>query len=161
MRKEIAEKFGGKLRVRVNGILMRENQLLMVKHRGLGELGYFWSPPGGGVSFGQSLTGSLEREFLEETGLHVNVEKFLFVYEFHHSPLHAVELFFEVTQTGGTLGVGYDPELEEGSQIIEDVKYWGIDDFRAENGPQLHSVFQNIQQVEELLKLRGYFQNWK
>lgn len=161
MKKQISENFGGKLRVRVCGILVNENGVLMVRHKGLSRAGYLWIPPGGGLSFGQSAIECLEREFREETGLTIEVEEFLFVNEFHNTPLHAIELFFKVKKTGGRLGRGYDPELAPTGQIIEEVRYFGHTDIEQERGPQLHSIFRNISRPEQLLNLKGYFQNWK
>ena len=40
----------------------------MVRHKGLKEDG-FWAPPGGGIDFNQTIVETLQREFLEETGL--------------------------------------------------------------------------------------------
>lgn len=133
----------------------------MVRHRGLTAAGYLWAPPGGGMLFGKSAHECLEREFLEETGLLVKVEEFLFVNEFHAAPLHALELFFKVQQTGGHLKIGYDPELGPDNQIIDKVRYFQQNDIEDEQGPQLHSIFQKISHPQQLLYLNGYFQNWK
>lgn len=161
MEKEIKEKFGGRLRVRVCGILIEQDQLLLIKHRGLGSQGYLWLPPGGGVDFGSSLTDNLKREFKEETGLEIKVDELLFVYEFHHSPLHAVEIFFKVGRTGGTLSKGIDPELDKENQIIEEVRFVGAADLEVMNKERLHSALVNIEQPSDILNMEGYFQNWK
>lgn len=161
MEKEINEKFGGKLRVRVCGILVDQSGVLMVRHRGLSSAGFFWAPPGGGMNFGQSAVDCLKQEFREETGLDIAVKDLLFVNEFRAVPLHAIELFFRVEQVGGELITGFDPELSANKQIIEEVKYFNQIDFKEHKGPQLHSVFRNIQQPEQLLNLKGYFHNWK
>jgi 8-oxo-dGTP diphosphatase len=161
MKKQIAENFGGALRLRACGILVNEHGVLMVRHQGLTVAGYLWAPPGGGMSFGQSARECLEREFYEETGLIITVGEFLFVNEFHASPLHALELFFKVQQTGGHLKTGYDPELGPDHQIIDDVKYFQQNDIEEEQGPQLHSIFRQIIHPKQLLNLKGYFQNWK
>lgn len=161
MKKEIHENFGGVLRTRVCGILIDENGVLMVRHQGLTSVGYFWSPPGGGMSFGQSATDCLRAEFQQETGLRISVGDLLFVNEFHCTPLHAVELFFQVQKTGGELKVGFDPELNPDRQIIDEVRYFKQSDLKLHNGPQLHSVFRKISHPEQLLNLRGYFHNWK
>lgn len=161
MRNEIGEKFGDKLRVRVCGILFNEDQILMVKHRGLTSKGYLWVPPGGGAHFGQSVEDTLIREFKEETGLVIQVKDLLFVNEFHQSPLHALELFFQVDAIGGSLMKGYDPELPGAGQIIEEVRFWGKEDFQLENGVQLHALFRNLGHPQDILKLKGYFRNWK
>ncbi|MGD1843339.1 MAG: NUDIX domain-containing protein, partial [Thermonemataceae bacterium] len=105
---EILARFGNQLRVRVCGICVQDNQLLLVKHQGL-QQGYLWAPPGGGMQFGESAETCLVREFEEETGLQIAVEQFLFVHEFLRPPLHGIELFFTVTVKQGTLRIGYDP----------------------------------------------------
>jgi len=55
IRENILETYGGKLRLRVCGILLEEGALLMVKHKHLGSKGVLWAPPGGRVVFNQSL----------------------------------------------------------------------------------------------------------
>ena len=161
MKKEIIENFGGTLRVRVCGILINSQGLLMVRHQGLSSTGYLWSPPGGGMKFGQSVTDCLKQEFLEETGLKISVNELLFVNEFQGAPFHAVELFFLVEQTGGELTIGYDPELSSDQQMIDEVRYFKQADFEEHRGPHLHAVFRNIRAPEQVLNLKGYFHNWK
>jgi 8-oxo-dGTP diphosphatase len=120
MTDEIRNVYGNKVRVRVCGLAFYEDKLLMINHRSLTR-GAFWAPPGGGVDFGQTATETLVREFLEETGLQVAVRDFLFVCEFIHQPLHAIELFFNVKIEGGTLQKGTDPETRE--QLIHELKF--------------------------------------
>ena len=161
MKKEIAEKFGDVLRIRVCGILTNDMGVLMVKHDGLSSAGYFWAPPGGGMSFGQSAESCLKREFQEETGLEIAVDNLLFVNEFYENPFHAVELFFRVRKLGGSLKIGHDPELNQAQQIINDVRFFTQKDIQDERGPQLHTIFHQISVPSQLLNLKGYFQNWK
>ena len=113
MNPEIAEVYGNKVRIRVCGLCWKGESVLMVKHK-FGEKD-FWAPPGGGVEFGESIHSALKREFLEETGLQVNVQKFLFGCEFVKASLHAIELFFEVEWVSGELIKGDDPELSNHS----------------------------------------------
>ena len=161
MKKEIIENFGKTLRVRVCGILIKKEMVLMVKHKGLTSAGYLWAPPGGGMTFGQSAHHCLKKEFLEETGLVVAIKELLFINEFHDNPFHAIELFFRVELTEGQLKTGYDPELEPNQQIIQEVKYFGQKDIADQRGPQLHSIFSEISHPSQLLNLNGYFRNWK
>ena len=161
MKKEIAENFGGNLRVRVCGILIKDNRVLMVRHKGLSASGTFWAPPGGGMKFGLSSSECLKNEFREETGLIIEVEELLFVNEFHMHPLHAIELYFKVKQTGGRLITGYDPELKPDQQIIDKVQFFSNKDIQQHQGPQIHSIFHHVTRPEQLLNLKGYFQNWK
>ena len=53
--------------VRVSGLLVKDQRLLLVRQQRGGEA--YWLLPGGGVEFGESLSRALEREMLEELGL--------------------------------------------------------------------------------------------
>lgn len=153
---EIVAQFGHRLRMRVSGICLLEGRILLVKHRYLGQNGYLWAPPGGGMQYGQSAAENLQREFEEETGLQIRVGNFLFVNEFLAPPLHAVELFFEVSLLGGVLKKGIDPEMPADKQIIEEAAYWNEADLRHENPRNLHQVFRNIDKLSLILKKNGY-----
>lgn len=152
----IEKTFGNHLRVRVCGICIQGGEILMVKHEALTNKGYLWSPPGGGIRFGETAEQSLTREFVEETGLQVAISNFLFVHEFIAPPLHAIELFFAVRITGGILHLGSDPEMKD-KQILKEVKYMSEEDIRTEKGVQLHNIFNYCSSINELLALRGYF----
>lgn len=152
----LIEAYGNKIRIRVNGILIRNEKLLLVKHIGLGEAGFLWSPPGGGMEFGTSAKENLKREYLEETGLEIEVEEFLFIAELVQSPLHAIEVFFKVRSTGGTLIQGVDPELNEDVQIIQKVEFLSIKEFNAIPPAGIHRSFRNIRNFEDIFKIKGY-----
>lgn len=115
--------YHNKVRVRVNGVLLRSSSVLLVEIQSPARNEPVWMPPGGGLEFGESLHGCLAREFHEETGLKVEAEEFLFLNEFIEGSIHAVELYFKVTQTGGHLKLGSDPEHNDNSQIIKDIKW--------------------------------------
>jgi 8-oxo-dGTP diphosphatase len=116
-----------------------------------------WAPPGGGMLFGSPAEKNLEREFVEETGLEISTEKFLFVHEYLEPPLHAIELFFKVRLTGGKLGKGRDPEMGEAEQIIRQVAFLGIEEISSLEENQIHSVFHKIGRIEDILSLSGFY----
>ena len=149
--------FGNRLRTRVCGLCFSDNDLLMVRHRGLGPEGYFYAPPGGGMHYGEPAEAALVREFREETGLHVSVSKFLFVYEYCAPPLHALELFFQVEIEGGILQTGYDPEVMASEQLIEAVCFLSPQAIRQERGKQMHEMINRYPPPGQLLSQRGYF----
>lgn len=155
MTNPVHEKFGNQLRLRVCGICINRYGILLVNHRGLGKEN-FWSPPGGGIHFGETTVECLEREFAEETGLRVSVSDFLFACEFIDKPLHAIELFFLVTPVGGKLKKGSDPELGT-QQIIEDVKYFSWNEIRLLKKGELHGIFSYLPDRSKIDRLRGYF----
>lgn len=149
----VPDLFGNKVRIRTCGVYIVGDSILMVKHRM--EHGYFWSPPGGGVDFGESVHDCLKREVKEETGLNVQIGDFLFVSEFIRSPLHAVELFFRIDQAEGQLAVGLDPEMGRG-QIIEEVRMMPWEDIKALKPEELHGFFAKVPNLEGIVRLKGY-----
>ncbi len=157
IKKRIVQEFGNKLRVRVCGICVEGGQILTVNHRSLNESGEFWGPPGGGMDFAMSAEENLKREFEEETGIKVDIKKFLFVHEYLSPPLHAIELFFEVKKVNGKVLTGYDPEMKSNEQIIKDVRYKSIKELKEMDNGNVHQVFRNFNSLEQILEGNGYF----
>jgi 8-oxo-dGTP diphosphatase len=145
------------IRPRVCGLCIENDQVLMLKHEPGFRMPYFWLPPGGGVELGETLEAALEREFVEETGLKIAVEKFLFVNQFVHLPFHALEFFFLVRRIGGSLAVGYDPEFEQNAQIIQEVRFMNFAQIQRIEQTYLHNVFWNCASLSDLLAQQGLF----
>lgn len=152
MSPEVAKIYGNKLRVRVCGICWEKDRLLMVNHKGITGSD-FWSLPGGGLDFGQSIAETLAKEFEEETGLLIDLREFLFGCEFIQEPLHAIELFFNVALVGGQLKTGNDPELP----IITDVRFMTPEEIAKIPKDQLHGIFRIIDHPASLKSLNGFF----
>lgn len=154
---EIINTYGNKIRVRVCGLLFRNSEILLVKHLTIGKNKFFYAPPGGGIDFGESAEESLIREFYEETGLIVRIKSFLLTHEYLEPPLHAIELFFEVEEIGGTLSLGKDPEMGLENQIIKEVKFWSLSEIKKNDPGLFHNIFRLAKTNTELLNLKGYF----
>jgi 8-oxo-dGTP diphosphatase len=152
MESEISSVYGNRVRVRVCGLCWRDGQLLMVNHKLPGKRD-FWAPPGGGLEFGQTASEALTREFLEETNLTVTPGQFLFGCEFLQPPLHAVELFFEVTAGIGAVRTGADPEL----QIIREARFLSLPEINSLPPEHLHGIFRLAGNVSDLMALRGFY----
>lgn len=157
LEKSIIEQFGNKLRVRVCGLCIENDKLLLVNHHALNDSGIFWGPPGGGMDYASNAVDNLKREFLEETGIQIEIIKFLFVHEYLSPPLHAIELFFLVKRIDGKVKIGYDPELSQDSQIIKDVGFIKYDELKKMNSDNIHQVFENFKSLQELKNAEGYF----
>ncbi len=152
----VIEQFGNKVRVRVCGLCIEKEKVLLVNHNSLNEQNEFWSPPGGGLEFGQSSSANLKREFFEETGIIIEIENFLFVHEYLNPPLHAIELFFNVKRIGGNLKVGTDPELIVDKQIIIDARFVSIEEIKKIAENSLHQIFHNIDAIDSIEKMDEY-----
>lgn len=116
--------FADKLRIRVNGLLVDRNRLLLLLLDSPTRPKPFWTPPGGGLQFGERIEDALRREFLEETGLHVEPQRLMYVSEYVSPPWHAVEFYFLCTSEAGSLKTGTDPELGGHEQMIRDVRFF-------------------------------------
>ncbi|MDX1619161.1 MAG: NUDIX domain-containing protein [Balneolaceae bacterium] len=115
--------YGGRLRIRVNGLLVRERSLLLVNIWSPVVEQHVWMPPGGGLEYGESMPQCLAREFREETGLEVTVGELRHINELLDPPYHAVEFYFEVEETGGELQLGIDPEHASREQLLRDARF--------------------------------------
>ncbi len=84
-KKKLVPKEKLSFRIGVYGIIIYEGKILLVNVRSTGK--YFF--PGGAVEMGETLTDALNREVLEETGIEVEIEKFLTFKEkfFYHDLL--------------------------------------------------------------------------
>ncbi len=160
MKQAVDDLYGNRIRVRVCGICIQEDKILLIRHSGVGEKGSLWAPPGGGVDFGESLRETLVREYKEETGLNIVVNDFLFVNEYLASPLHAIELFFKVEITGGEMVKGTDPEMSADKQIIQEIRYWSFKEIETQDSLFFHSILRNSKDLDRLTGLKGFFTNF-
>ncbi len=149
---EIGRIYGQTVRVRVCGLCWQDDRLLMVNHRGLAPED-FWAPPGGGLEFGETAEARLQQEFLEETGLQISPGQFRFGCEFVRPPLHAIELYFDVSVTGGQLLKGDDPEWP----LIEAVDFMTPGQIAALPPEALHGIFRIVTSAKDLQTLTGFF----
>ena len=147
--------FAQKVRVRVCGILKENDKILLLKHESIGPKGYLWSPPGGGVQFGESLEERLVQEFKEETNLVVEVGSYLFTNEFIGDRHHAIEVFFEVSRKSGDLKLGMDPELETSQQILSEANFFSPEELKNLPENTLHKAFYAPSSPDKITDLRG------
>lgn len=145
--------YGGKLRVRVCGFCFLNGKLLLINQKS--KKGSIWLPPGGGLEYGETINNGLKREFLEETGLKVEPDNFLFLTEFIQPPLHAIEIFYRVKHVEGEAVKGYDPEFDNNSQLINEVRWMTQNEIEKIKAENKHSTLQN----DKLHKISTFFSN--
>ena len=139
--------YAHQVRVRVGGLLLHEGALLLAAHRGLlPHNAPFWSPPGGGWQFGESIRDCLRREFREETGLDVQVGRFLHLHEFRRQELQALELFFVVQAVDSAAAprLGTDPEHPADAQLLTELAFLKPRQLVAMPVAQVHPVLRQI-----------------
>lgn len=144
---DLLDAYTGRVRVRVCGLLVHQDTLLLTAHRGLLPQGApFWSPPGGGWQFGETIQECLRREFAEETGLAVTVGRFLHLHEYKSDDLQAIELFFEVTadDPAAVPRLGSDPEHSASAQLLTQVAFVSPRELVVLPAPQVHPVLRQI-----------------
>ena len=151
---QVLNLYAQKLRLRVCGICVQDQKILMINHAGVVQGADFWCPPGGGLQYGESVNEALKREFLEETQTEISIGEMLFVNEFLEPPLHAIELFFKVEITHGKAQKGFDPEMKD--QIIQEIKWMSFDEIKQLPTAQAHRVFSLCNSLEELFSLKGF-----
>lgn len=131
-------------RIRVAGILRKEDSILFVKHKKDGREYYLL--PGGGLDYGETFYEALKREFMEEVNLEINPLNMLFISEAISPPKdrHIVNIFFEVEYVGGEIIISEE-------ERIVGVEYLPIKELDK------YTIFPNIK--KELVNL--YEQNKK
>ena len=105
-------------RIRVSGILKKDDKILFVKHRKKGEEYYLL--PGGGVDFGETFETALKREFLEEVNINISVDKLCIISEGvdPKGGKHIINLVFLVDYVSGEI-VLPDEERIVGIEYLE------------------------------------------
>ena len=101
--------------IRYQAAVLQEGRVLLAQMR-MPDGHTFWLPPGGGREGNETPEETVRREIFEETNLHVNVERLLFIepdmpegsYDYLHTYLcHPLS---------GNLAVGVEPEVASSTE---------------------------------------------
>ena len=111
-------------KVRVTGILLQNDRILLVKQRMSAHRQ--WSLPGGTVEVGETLMEACRREVREETGLDTSVGSLAFLAHRTDPPLF--DAGFLLCRVGGTIRVP-PPEFEDNP--ISDVAFVLVDQLQT------------------------------
>jgi len=106
-------------RVRVTGILIEEEKLLLVEQDVTNSRN--WSLPGGRLEFGETIEQCLIREIKEETGLDISIGGLLYIYDRFWEGNQVVHITLSASIESGELGTGQGLEFETGK--INSVKW--------------------------------------
>ncbi len=110
--------------ISVRGVVLHENNVLIVKHAHE-DRQPFWCFPGGKVEQGETIPEALKRELKEEAKIDIEPKDIIFVQDFIHE--HLLELFFTCKKISGTGELGYDPEVI-GSPVLVEVRWVDVNE---------------------------------
>jgi ADP-ribose pyrophosphatase YjhB (NUDIX family) len=110
------------IRIRVAGILIHNDQILLVRHEKNGNSYYLL--PGGGMEYGETAAQALIREFKEEVGLSVDIGKLVMVQDSIPPNLHrqVLNLYFLAQSSSHEIKVTQD-------QVLKDAAFFPLDQF--------------------------------
>jgi ADP-ribose pyrophosphatase YjhB (NUDIX family) len=131
-----------KFRPSAYGILRQGTKILFKRHPAIEK----FDLPGGGIELDETISKGLIREFKEETGLKIKVDKLLSVednyFTFEGEDAHGLLIFYEVEKISG--------ELTPNGEDSVDVQYFEIDSLTKEN---VHRSCWNIIQQIKMQKI--------
>jgi ADP-ribose pyrophosphatase YjhB (NUDIX family) len=112
--------------IRVAGVLIQENKLLLVKQQ-VNERRN-WSLPGGRAETGETLEEAMVRELYEETGLKVKVNRLLYVCDKPDAHPPILHMTFLLDYVAGDICL---PTNEFDANPIADVQFVDVSDLPA------------------------------
>jgi ADP-ribose pyrophosphatase YjhB (NUDIX family) len=116
-------------RVRASVLLRSKGKILLVKEYINSMQKELWLTPGGGVKFGESLKDAAKREFLEETGINVEVGRFIFYKEYIvKDKVHTLNFYF--------IGECANDTIIKTGEVI-DVQFFSLEDAFSLNLTQI------------------------
>lgn len=116
-----------KHRIRSAGLVVRDDEILLVAHQFSATGATIWIPPGGGVEReDESIFACAAREIFEETGLTASLSRIAYVQEFYHAPsdTRSCEFFCVVDRFSGTPTIDYLPPVSPDSDWITDLRWF-------------------------------------
>lgn len=123
----------------VYGIYVEDGKLLVINKNGGPYINRF-DLPGGSLEEGETLADAMKREFLEETGLEIEIVENIGVTEFKlpwlwrgFTDVHHIAVYYSVTKIGGELKI---PEQFEGQDSVG-TEWVAVKDVSLENASPL------------------------
>ena len=119
-------------RIRAAAIVVKDNRVLLVKHRHPNTDFEWWVPPGGGVINGETIYDCAKRETHEETGLDIELGRILYLREFIDLELsmHNLEIFIAASSVQGRLTTKNLNPLDDDAHYIKEVQFLSQEEIR-------------------------------
>lgn len=141
---------------RYQGAIIKEEQILLIKHTEHESGRSFWVIPGGGREAGETEMACVAREMWEETNLVVRVERLLVETALPNDPFNKIRKTYLCTVVSGQAAPGYEPETDAAAfYAITEVAWF---DLRSEESWEA-SIFTNqiaYPVMQEIRRVLGY-----
>jgi 8-oxo-dGTP diphosphatase len=138
-------------RIRVAGLLVHEEHVLLVRHRAHD----FWLLPGGRLDDGESLHDCVERELREETGIRVLPQGPVFLGDFLSGKKHIVDVIFRVSLKDTEAGL---PRIRVGSDAgLADARWFALNDVPEVGPPPLGDLLRRTNFMPETVWGRFHY----
>lgn len=128
--------------IRVYGLLIHNNQLLLSRENVLGEI--FTKFPGGGLEFGEGIMDCLHREFREEVDISLSKSEHFYTSEeyvksaFHNPPKQVICIYYLVeTEEIDKIKIGNPKQTKTLVKDEDQILYWCPLDKLKEQGIEL------------------------
>lgn len=120
------------------GIILRDNQVLLVKRINAPRFNGLWSNPGGKAFDAESLEEACCRELREELAVEVKIVRMISAYDdYQGSELCGVYTGFLVQITKG------EPVINEPDKIGE-IRYWGLEQLPLDLAPYTRQYLADL-----------------
>ncbi|MBW4439678.1 MAG: NUDIX hydrolase [Plectolyngbya sp. WJT66-NPBG17] len=116
-----------KHRIRAAGLIVRDDEILLVAHRSPITGLTHWVPPGGGIEReDDSIFACAAREIFEETGLAASLSRVAYIREFYdgESDVRSCEFFCVVDRFSGTPALEHLPPTSPESDWITELRWF-------------------------------------
>jgi 8-oxo-dGTP pyrophosphatase MutT (NUDIX family) len=141
---------------RYEGAIIRDHELLLIRHLHHDDGRTYWLFPGGGLEAGESEEACLHREMLEETNLEVLVERVLLDLPTEPDAVYVRRKMYLCRPIAGTASPGYEPEADASAvYAIAETRWFDLRNPGAWD-PQLLSDPITMPLVQRIRELLGY-----
>jgi 8-oxo-dGTP diphosphatase len=114
---------------RYQGLIVKEDKVLLIKHREHATGDAYWVIPGGGLEAGETESQCVLREMKEETNLDVAIDKLLFDEPADPGGVYRWRKSYLCRPVSGTASPGYEPEPEAVAvYAITEVRWFDLRD---------------------------------
>jgi ADP-ribose pyrophosphatase YjhB (NUDIX family) len=139
--------------IRYQGVIIKDNHILLIMHHALKTGVTYWVIPGGGLEQGETEEECVIREMREETNLRVRVIRLLLDEPSPADGVYKWNKTYLCESIGGEAAPGYEPEPEAARDYaISQVKWFDLEDDskwepKLVEDPFTHPLLQRIRKV--------------